>query len=266
MPSLRVLEWLSWLDLWDFARTAGEVHGNAEVFLVASATDPVALFGTADSGLPMKVIGIVGGIASGKSLVAKCFQRLGAVVLDADRIGHNVLQLDSVKSAIRELLGKTVFDSQGEVVRSAVADRVFGLDSASRDRLSRLEQITHPLIAEQMRDEIQRLRLSKNVPAVVLDAPVLIKAGWDRLCDRIVFVEADAKTRQRRALNRGWSADEWRRRESLQTPLVQVRQLADSVIDNSATPESIERQVTEIWRQWGLPFATLEIPSDPSSD
>ncbi len=233
---------------------------------MANATDPVVLLGTADSGLPMKVIGIVGGIASGKSLVAKCFQRLGAAVLDADRIGHNVLRQDSVKSAIRDFLGEGVFDSRGEVLRAAVAEKVFGLDSTSRDRLTRLEQITHPWIAEQMRNEIQRLRQSTNVPAVVLDAPVLIKAGWDKMCDRIVFVDADVQTRQRRALSRGWSTDEWRRRESLQTPLAQVRKLADSVIDNSAAPESIEQQVREIWRQWGLPYCPPEIPADPTVD
>ena len=105
-----------------------------------------------------------------------------------------------------------------------------------------------------MQEEIQRLQQSGQVAAVVLDAPVLIKAGWHRLCDKVVYVAADPETRQRRALSRGWSEDEWRRRETLQTPLEEMRQLADVVIDNSTTPEDTEQSVREIWRQWALPF------------
>ena len=201
----------------------------------------------------MKVIGIVGGIASGKSLVAKCFQQLGAKILDADRIGHDVLRMESVKRAIREHWGDKAFDARGEVNRAAMADSVFGLDPESRSRLARLEQITHPIIAERMSGEIERLRRTNEVAAVVLDAPVLIKAGWHRLCDKIVFVAADSETRQRRALSRGWLEVEWQRREALQTPLEEMKRLADSVIDNSTTPEETERRVAEIWRQWGLP-------------
>ncbi len=200
----------------------------------------------------MKVIGIVGGIASGKSLVAKCFRQLGARVLDADRIGHDVLRMESVRRVIREFWGDAVFDSAGEVNRAAMAESVFGLDAESRVRLMQLERITHPIIAERMRDEIQRLQRTREVTAIVLDAPVLIKAGWHRLCDKVVYVAADSETRQRRALSRGWSEDEWQRRESLQTPLDEMRQLADVVIDNSTTPEDTEQSVREIWRQWGL--------------
>lgn len=214
----------------------------------------------------MKVIGLVGGIASGKSLVASCFQRLGAAVLDADRIGHGVLRLESVKRAIRDHWGESVFDSQGEVVRSALAESVFGLDSASRDRLALLEQITHPLIAEQMRSAIEQMRRSKLVLAVVLDAPVLIKAGWDQFCDKLVFVAADSNARRLRALSRGWSADEWQRREAMQTPIEQMQRMADVTIDNSASPEAIERQVLEIWRQWGLPHATPAFQSNSNVD
>ena len=86
----------------------------------------------------MKVIGIVGGIASGKSLVAKCFQQLGARVLDADRIGHDVLRIDSVRREIRAFWGDAVFDSGGDINRAAMAESVFGLDSESRDRLAQL--------------------------------------------------------------------------------------------------------------------------------
>lgn len=201
----------------------------------------------------MMVIGIVGGIASGKSAVAKCFQDLGATVLDADRIGHEVLRLESVKREIREHWGESVFNSRGEVDRAAMAKTVFGMDSASRQRLARLEQITHPLIAERMRGAMDEMRRTQATPAVILDAPVLVKAGWNRLCDKIVFVDVDAATRRQRVLGRGWSEDEWRRREALQTPLERLRPLADVVIDNSVPLGEMARQIAKIWRDWGLP-------------
>jgi dephospho-CoA kinase len=90
------------------------------------------------------------------------------------------------------------------------------------------------------------------VLAVILDAPVLVKAGWDHLCDHIVFVETNEPSRRQRATARGWSVDEWRRREALQTPLDQLRRLADAVVDNSGPPEDTEQQVRQIWRDWGL--------------
>jgi dephospho-CoA kinase len=200
----------------------------------------------------MKVIGIVGGIASGKSFVSECFQNLGAKVLDADRIGHEVLKEPSVKQQIRTGWGNEVFKSDGEVDRPAMARSVFGLDPESRERLSNLESITHPRIADRMREELDTFAGSE-VPAVVLDAPVLIKAGWDRFCDRIVFVDASDAMRRKRAIERGWNESEWRRRETLQLPLAAIRQRADAIIDNSGSRESTIQQVAALWRKWGLP-------------
>lgn len=199
----------------------------------------------------MKVIGIVGGIASGKSFVSHCFQQLGARVVDADRIGHHVLQLDDVKHAIRTEWGDSVFDASGEIDRPAMARSVFGLDEASRQRLARLERITHPTIARRMQEELDRWKQSQLV-AAVLDAPVLLKAGWDQFCDVIVFVDAAESLRRSRAVDRGWSESEWRRRESRQLPLQDVRARADEVVDNSGSKENTCRQVEELWRKWGL--------------
>jgi dephospho-CoA kinase len=199
----------------------------------------------------MKVIGIVGGIASGKSFVSHCFQRLGARVVDADRIGHDVLRLDEVKHAIRADWGDSVFDSSGEIDRSVMARSVFGWDDASRQRLARLEKITHPRIARRMQEELDRWEQTQ-LAAAVLDAPVLLKAGWDQFCDVIVFVEADEPLRRSRAVDRGWSESEWRRRESRQLPLSEVRARADEVVDNSGSKENTCRQVEELWRKWGL--------------
>jgi dephospho-CoA kinase len=210
----------------------------------------------------MKVIGVVGGIASGKSIVATQFRRLGAATLDADQIGHAILRQGPVMRAIRDLWGDEVFDEHGEVDRRAVASLVFGPDEASRERLAWLEQLTHPLIGEQLRSEIERLKWEGTVPAVVLDAPVLMKAGWHLFCDYLVFVDAGDEIRKQRALARGWTEQEWRWREATQTPLDQAKRLADAVIENSAAVEQTRRRVGELWDLWGLPVGNPAAGTD----
>lgn len=201
----------------------------------------------------MIVVGIIGGIASGKSSVAAYFEQLGAIRIDADGIGHDVLRLEPVKRAIREQWGSSVFDGAGEVDRARMAKSVFGSDDSSRERLHRLEEITHPRIAERMRNEIERVRRTSTAPMVILDAAVLIKAGWDRFCDKIIFVEADRETRRRRAIGRGWSEREWMQREARQTPEDDMRRVSDAIIDNTSTPEQTLHRVRDLWRRWGLP-------------
>jgi dephospho-CoA kinase len=114
------------------------------------------------------------------------------------------------------------------------------------------------LIGEQIRDEISRLREASLTPAVALDAPVLIKAGWDRLCDELVFVSADAEARRRRALARGWTEEEWRRREEAQTPLTRMRAASSEVVENSGDAAAAERQVMALWQKWGFSFPATE--------
>ena len=118
----------------------------------------------------MLVIGIAGGIASGKSSVADCFERLGAVVLSADKIGHRVLDQLDVKEKILENWGGEVFN-EGQVDRAALGRAVFGSADAEH-QLAKLEQITHPMIGQRIVERLAALE-SSGVPAVVLDAPVM---------------------------------------------------------------------------------------------
>lgn len=211
----------------------------------------------------MVVIGIAGGIASGKSTVARMFQQLGAEVLDADRTGHEVLQLPHVIEQIREQWGDKVFLPDGTVDRSALARIVFNPVTGSRE-LERLEEITHPEITRRLVQQLDAMR-KRSVPAVVLDAPVMFKAGWDQLCDRIVWVDAGRTTRLRRAAGRGWDADELQRREALQTPLEVKRQRATDVIDNSADEENTFSQVKRLWQEWRLPLPESSPTNQPEN-
>jgi dephospho-CoA kinase len=137
----------------------------------------------------MLVIGVAGGVASGKSVVCRELGRLGAVVLSADQIGHQVLEEPAVRESIREAWGDEVFTAEGKINRRALADRVFAPGPDGAGELARLERITHPRIGSRLKEEIDRAA-EGGAPAVVLDAAVMFKAGWHRLCNRIVFVDA----------------------------------------------------------------------------
>jgi dephospho-CoA kinase len=195
----------------------------------------------------MIVIGIAGGIASGKSLVAKQLSQLGAVVLDADRVGHQVLREPEVIREIRDYFGDDVFGADGQVDRRRMASVVFeGADA--QQHLLRLEQITHPRIRTILIEQIQRLS-QEDVPAVVLDAPVMFKSDWSRFCDVILFVDVPLSIRQQRCLERGWSVDELRRREGAQLDLAEKRKRSNFTIDNSNSAEETFSQLKRIWNQ-----------------
>jgi len=200
----------------------------------------------------MLVIGLTGGIASGKSFVATCFAELGSEIVDADLIGHKVLNLPETVKRIREAFGVQVI-VDGQVDRRALATIVFPKDSdAPSKELKLLESITHPEIGKWMRIRFLEIESSSSAQAVVLDAPVMFKAQWDRFCDRIVFVHADLKIRQQRVTLRGWPVGELQRRERQQLSLEQKRKFASDEIDNSGSADQTREQVRSLWKTWQL--------------
>lgn len=198
--------------------------------------------------LLMKIIGLLGGIASGKSLVAEQLRQLGAGLLDGDRAGHEVLRLTDVRQFIRERWGNGAIGPDGEVDRKALGRVVFDPSPHGRQALEQLEAITHPRITERLRQQAAELAALGSAVAV-LDAPVMLKAGWDRFCDHIVFVEAPRETRLSRALARGWRQEDFAARESAQEPIATKRARADLAIDNSGSPQQTRQQVERLWRK-----------------
>ncbi len=195
----------------------------------------------------MKVIGILGGVASGKSFVSRALADLGAGVLDADRAGHEVLRRPETEAAVRRRWGDGVFGADGHVDRSRLAARVFGESpSAGEDRRC-LEQLLHPEIGRRLKQEAERMEAA-GCPAAVLDAPLLIEAGWDRLCSCLVFVDAPRHLRLARGLARGWSEKDFAAREGVQESLDFKRKRADVIVDNSGSPEETQAQVERFWR------------------
>ena len=190
----------------------------------------------------MKIIGIIGGIGSGKSTVAELFRQAGAKVIAADGIGHRVLLLPNVKDAIRERWGAAVFDND-EIDRKKLAAVVF----ADEKELAFLKSLTHPLIAEEA--ERQRKEHEQNgVSLCLLDAPLLLESGWEHLVDLIVFVSAPAEMRWERVKSRGWSETEWRQREAMQLSVEEKSRRAHVVLNNSGDAGSLQTQVEALVR------------------
>lgn len=202
----------------------------------------------------MLVIGIAGGIACGKSLVAQQFQRLGAVVLDVDQMGHKVLHDPDALEAITRQWGDCILAEDGNVDRQALAEIVFAPEREDQpSQLEILERITHPRIAELVEKQLVHLQMDESIPAVVLDAPIMFKAGWEKYCDKIIFVDVPFELRAKRAMeSRKWSQDELISREQRQMPLAEKRARATNFVDNSGTPEQLFEQINELWTQWGL--------------
>ena len=186
------------------------------------------------------VIGLIGGIGSGKSHVAReLAARRRIVVVDADRAGHKILKDPEVKEEIRRRFGGDVFGCNGEIERSRLGALVFWSDSP--DRRQALNEIMHPRIAGEMRREIDEARRTNGVEAVVVDAALLLEAGWREQCDLVVYVHSSWEDRlERVSRTRGWSAAELQRREESQLPLEHKRAQADAVVDNTSTGRAVE--------------------------
>lgn len=194
----------------------------------------------------VRVIGLLGGIGSGKTLVAHQLAELGACMLDADQAGHEVLELPEVKQAVLGRWGSRVVLPDGRIDRHRLAEIVFSPSGEGVAHRRFLEQLTHPRIARRLVDEAKR-RAREGLRVAVLDAPLLLEAGWDKLCDILVFVEAPQPVRLARVQARGWSAEELADRESAQESLDAKRRRADWVIDNSGSPQHTRAQIVQLW-------------------
>jgi len=192
------------------------------------------------------VIGILGGIGAGKTTVAEAFERLGCARIDADAIGHDVLDDPAVRKEVREQWGEGVFHEDGSVDRVALGDIVFH----HRGEMDVLNGITHPRIREGIRRRIAEARQDPSVPAVVLDAAVAMEAGWDDLCTDLVFVQAPEEERASRAASaRGWTRSMWQARENMQIALDTKLARCYHTVDNSSSITSLQEQVREIFHR-----------------
>jgi dephospho-CoA kinase len=195
----------------------------------------------------MLILGLVGGIASGKSVVANVLRDMGAMVLDADKAGHFVLREPEVIAELRKRWGDEILDPSGQISRRAVAKIVFGQGNEAERKF--LEELTHPRIEALLKQELEAVRNSPQPPLVlVIDAALLFEAGWDKFCDKFLFVDAPRDIRLERAVARGWSAEQFAAREAAQLPPEEKRARSHIVIRNVRTLENIREVLRLTWR------------------
>ncbi|HYF94744.1 MAG TPA: dephospho-CoA kinase [Symbiobacteriaceae bacterium] len=194
----------------------------------------------------MVVIGLTGGIASGKSTVSRMLRELGAPVIDADAIVHELQQPGTeVAAAIAREFGPGVIRPDGSLDRAALGQIVFA-DAARRRAL---EAIVHPAVRERMWSEVERYR-AEGRPATVLDIPLLIESQLQRTVDRVwlVYISRDLQAERLMARD-GLSPAAAELRIAAQMSLDEKRAFADLIIDNRGTAESTRRQVERAWRE-----------------
>ncbi|MGD0770767.1 MAG: dephospho-CoA kinase [Tepidisphaeraceae bacterium] len=188
------------------------------------------------------VIGITGGVGSGKSTVARMFGQLGCLVISADEQVQQAYRDPAIVRQIRDWWGDDVVAVDGRVDKAKIADIVFG-DPGQRQKL---EALLHPRVAELRQRRMVDAADDPQVHAIVWDTPLLFEAGLRGGCDAIVFVESPLVQRLARlSRSRGWGEEELRRREKSQWPLDKKREISDYIIDNTADADYVRGQVRE---------------------
>jgi len=192
----------------------------------------------------MKIVGLTGGIASGKSLVARILERLGAVVIDADQLAREVVMPGTAPyDAIINKFGKDIVNADGTIDRKALGTIVFA-DSTARKHL---EQITHPAIRELAENRLAEER-QKGTEIVFYVAPLLIEAGIASSVDEVWIVYADEKTQLERLMMRdGIGHDDALQKIAAQMPIDEKIKFGKIIINNTGTREETEKQVMELW-------------------
>jgi dephospho-CoA kinase len=189
------------------------------------------------------VIGIIGGIGSGKSFIAKLFAEQGCLIISSDEQVAAAYRNRAVLATLRSWWGDDVVAADGTLDRRAVAQRVFN----DPQQLRRLEGFIHPLVNDARQRAMEAAKDDPAVRAFVWDTPLLVETGLNKLCDAVVFVDAPEALREARVReNRGWDPTELARREKSQWPLDRKRQISDYVLSNTADAGFARGQVSDV--------------------
>ena len=193
------------------------------------------------------VIGLAGGIGSGKSLVGQELAAMGCAVIDGDRLAKQVRNEPEVLEEIRGALGGEFFDEDGAIDDKCLAEHVFG-GTGEASALARLNGIVHPLVINRCREMIEEYRVEKACPAIVLDAALLFETELGSWCDAVIFVAAKAEIRsQRVAQKRGWSEKQWQDREKSQILLDKKANMSDYIVENNSSKTDLRCHIQELF-------------------
>jgi len=216
--------------------------------------------GDSGTGAPL-VVGVTGGIASGKSAIARLLEEAGFVRLDADAVARETTDLPEVRAALRQRFGELVPPLPHPLDRAALAEVAFGDPAARAD----LDALTHPAIRARLLSGLARAREAGR--SAVLDVPLLLEGGLVDACDAVIFVDTPDDARRARAAARGWAPAELARREAAQLPLPVKRSRATAILDNSSTLQHAAQQVERLLQAWSVDRpASIALPGATEPD
>ncbi len=195
----------------------------------------------------MKIIGVTGGIGSGKSTASSALRDLGAAVLDADIISRNVTAPGGrAFDELVEYFGEQIVKEDGELNRELLADLAF----SDKVQQHALNCITHKYIIEKIYDTIEILKNNNKCDIAVIDAPIPLEKGFLDLADEVWVIVADQETRIKRVMDRsGYSYEEVVKRIEAQPTEEEYKKLANEVIYNNGTPEELEQAIVRLFLQ-----------------
>jgi len=191
----------------------------------------------------MKVIGITGGIATGKSIVEKILENLGAKVIDADKVVHKLLSDENVKNEIKQYF-PDAFDNEENIDRKKLASIVF--NDYEKKRV--LENILHPKVSQGI-DKWTEINKKENSEQVLfVSVPLMIETGSYKKYDKVVLVYAPRELQIKRLIeNKGYSYEEALARINAQTDIEEKRKYADYIIENTGTIQELEEKVKQLY-------------------
>lgn len=198
----------------------------------------------------MFVIGLTGGISSGKSTVSNYLRERGAAIIDADQVARELVEPgQAAYQEIVQFFGEKILDPSGGLDRGRLGQIVFAKPEAMRQ----LNQMTHPKVKQKTREILGELGKDPSVRLAVVDAPLLIEASMTSLVDQVWLLEVDEETQVSRLVERdGLTAVDARRRIASQMPLAEKKQWADKIIDNNGSfPETV-KQVQYLLRELNI--------------
>jgi dephospho-CoA kinase len=194
------------------------------------------------------LIGLTGQIGAGKTSVAQIMHQLGAVIIDADQIGREVVERDrQVRAGLVKAFGVGILKGKNQIDRAKLADLAFA-DERSRRKLNK---IVHPFLLKELRRQVRTH--SKSNRTVVIDAALLLEWKLDRAVSAVIVVYAPRNLRLRRMQLRGFNKTDILHRMRLQLPWKEFKKRSDFQISNTGTRASLRRQVTSIWRYLHAP-------------
>lgn len=191
------------------------------------------------------IIGLCGGIASGKSTVSRLLQAKGAKSIDSDELARQQLADPDVVNTFRSWWGRQVVTNDGQIDRRAMADVIF----ENPEQRKRMESVIYPRIAEKRKQLLADYEADPDVSVIVIDSPLLFETGLNELCDAVVFVDSDERLRRERAMSeRGWSGQEWQRREAAQWTVEVKKERSDHVVTNNGELVELQKNIEVLWQ------------------